>query len=101
MAEKALVLRPRSADAHACLGLALMKLGRIDESILENRKALEFNPNLVSARLNLAASLSAKGNHDEAIAHIEHVLRLHPQHEVAQKLLSDAKRNRDGAVTQP
>ena len=83
------------------LGAALWNRGRVDESILHSRKALELDPNLIDPRLNLGVALLAKGNYDEAIAHLEYVLRLNPQHEVAQKLLNAAQQKRDGAATQP
>jgi outer membrane protein assembly factor BamD (BamD/ComL family) len=60
-----------------------------------------LNPDLLDPRLNLGVSLLAKGNYDEAISHLEYVLRLHPQHELAQKFLIAAKQKRDEAATQP
>jgi Flp pilus assembly protein TadD len=44
--------------------------------------------------------LMAKGNYDEAISHIEYVLRLMPQDEIAQKLLAAARQGRDASVPQ-
>jgi len=79
----------------------LLNLGQADQSIAHNRIAIALNPDLTLARVNLAMALMAKGNYDEAIAHVEYVLRLIPQDEVAQKLLAAARQARDATITQP
>jgi tetratricopeptide (TPR) repeat protein len=53
--------------AMACLGYALMKLGRADQSVDHYRSALELSPNLPGARTGLAAALLTIGADDEAI----------------------------------
>lgn len=47
---KQVALAPKSANAHDSLGEALLKKGLLKESLAEYKKALEFNPNLKSAK---------------------------------------------------
>lgn len=59
-------LYPQDAGAHFNLGVAYGAMGNSDE-IAEYRKALEIDPDLVLAYLNLGAALYSKGQYDEAI----------------------------------
>jgi tetratricopeptide (TPR) repeat protein len=54
---------PNPYDSYAEL---LMKMGRFDESIVQYRKALEQNPNFVSAQVGIALNLTLKGDHSGA-----------------------------------
>jgi tetratricopeptide (TPR) repeat protein len=71
--EQAVDLDPGRSEYHtpkalACLGYALMKLKRMDESIPRYREALELSPNLPGGRSGLAAALLMAGNEAEAIS---------------------------------
>jgi tetratricopeptide (TPR) repeat protein len=76
----------------------LWNLGRSEESLRHTQQALKLNPNLIDARMNLAEALIAKGKYDDAIAQLENVLRLNPQHESAKNLLLSAQEKRNGNV---
>ena len=64
--------------AHARLGQAFSKDGRIDEAIKEYEEALKINPDDADTHFNLANVLCRKGFFDEAIRHYQEVLRLNP-----------------------
>jgi tetratricopeptide (TPR) repeat protein len=59
-------LYPQDAGAHFNLGVAYGALGK-QEEIVEYKRALEINPDLVLAYLNLGAALYAKGEYENAI----------------------------------
>jgi predicted CXXCH cytochrome family protein len=59
-------LYPQDAGAHFNLGIADGALGK-QEEIAEYKRALEINPDLVLAYLNLGAALYAKGEYENAI----------------------------------
>ncbi len=71
--QKALQLRPQSADIHANLGSALLAKARVRDAMAEYTKALQISPENVAALSNLAWLLatSADGslrNGSEAVA---------------------------------
>jgi len=59
---------PRSARAHANLGIALAKLGKIDDAIDELQEALSIDPNHLVAGLTVGRILVERGQTDEAKA---------------------------------
>ena len=73
----ALQYDPNFADAHNLRGLALDEMGRIEEAIAAYRKALQLNPDLGEARINLEdaeaelASQSAPESANQSIGFIE------------------------------
>src|SRR5262249_610937 len=54
-------LRPRNAPVHLFLGNMLRQGGRLDDAIIEYRKALELQPSYPVAHHNLANVLWAQG----------------------------------------
>jgi len=58
------------ADLHHLLGLAYGNAGMLDDAILEFRRALELNPRLTKARINLGVSLLEGGQYAEAAAEL-------------------------------
>jgi tetratricopeptide (TPR) repeat protein len=66
--QKALEIRPNSAEAHNNLGEVLARIGRPNEAVAEYRKALEIRPDLAEAHNNLGNALLDRGRLDEAIA---------------------------------
>jgi tetratricopeptide (TPR) repeat protein len=70
-------LYPQDAGAHFNLGIAYGALGRQDE-ISEYNRAIEINPDLVLAYLNLGAALYAKGQYDDAILAYREGLNVNP-----------------------
>ena len=68
-----------SADSHIArnvLGLSLMEQGKIDEAIINYRKALEFYPAYADTHNNLAIALARLGNLNEAEAEFREAIRL-------------------------
>jgi DNA-binding winged helix-turn-helix (wHTH) protein/TolB-like protein/Tfp pilus assembly protein PilF len=78
-ANKAVEIDDTLSDAHAALGMTLF-WGEWDWKAAENqfRRALELNPNDVSAHLFYAHLLSNTGRHDEALAEIKRARELDP-----------------------
>jgi tetratricopeptide (TPR) repeat protein len=75
---KALQMRPNSAEVHSNLGNVLRRLNRIDEAIMHYEKAIKLKPDLAEAHYNLAISYAGQGRTDEAIAKYLDALRFRP-----------------------
>ncbi len=76
------------ADLHHLLGLAYGNAGMLDDAILEFRRALELNPRLNKARINLGVSLLEAARYTEAGAE----LRLAEEAEPCNPLVLNALR---------
>jgi len=59
-------LRPRSAEAHANLGLAYYSTGQFDKALSSFRRAVRLDPQLPHAQSFLAMSLAETGNFKES-----------------------------------
>ncbi len=70
------------------LGVTLAERGQIADAIGYYHRALELEPDFVPARVNLAISLAAIGQTNQAIAQLDGVLRSHPNNTVAQRALA-------------
>jgi predicted CXXCH cytochrome family protein len=68
---------PEDAGAHFNLGIAYGATGNAEE-ISEYKKALEIDPDLVPAYLNLGAALYNQGQYDEAIRIYQQGLEVNP-----------------------
>lgn len=87
--EEVLRLKPDSADAHYNLANALGKTDRIDEAIEQYEEAVHLQPNFLEAHFNLGVLLLRNSGHlDAAKAEFEEVLRLQPENDQAQQILS-------------
>jgi len=60
--------RPILPEAHNTLGIALLKMARLDEALASFRAAVNLKPEFVEAHLNLAAALRSIGHLDAAAA---------------------------------
>jgi tetratricopeptide (TPR) repeat protein len=78
--QKALRLRPRSAEVYTNLGNALMDLHKTDEAIEHYRKAVSLAPDLAVAHHNLARALAESGANTEAVAEYREAVRLKPDY---------------------
>ena len=78
--EKGIRLSPRQPPAiHLnLLGLAYIALGRYEEAIATLKQALNRDPNLLFAHVNLAVAYSELDREEEARAEAETVVRLNP-----------------------
>jgi predicted O-linked N-acetylglucosamine transferase (SPINDLY family) len=72
---RAVRLNPRDANAHALLGLALLRLRQLEEGIAGLRRALELNPKVKGLHAVLAAALFELGQYEDAAAAYRHALR--------------------------
>ncbi len=53
-AEEALAIRPRNANAHNSLGLAMFQKGEVNAAVAHWREALQADPNNMNSQSNLA-----------------------------------------------
>jgi Flp pilus assembly protein TadD len=60
------------ADLHYLLGLAYGNAAMLEDAMLEFRRALELNPGLTKARINLGITLMETGRHAEAAEELRH-----------------------------
>ena len=59
--EKAITFKPDPAEAYKNLGVSYLKLGKLDEAIVELTRAIQINPSFVEAHYLLADVYSLKG----------------------------------------
>lgn len=67
-----------TAGGYNNLGVALVRQGRLDEAIIQYKRALKVKPNHFSVHINLANVLAAKGRLDEAAYHYRQAIRINP-----------------------
>lgn len=60
------------------LGNLLQSDGKLDEAIIQYRKALELYPDLAEAHSNLGIALATQGRAEEAVAHFHQAVELVP-----------------------
>ena len=77
---EAIRLRPHYAAAHNNLGLVVMNLDRVTESLALYREAVRQNPNYIDACLNQGLALWKLGRFGEAAEQYNNVLARHPDH---------------------
>lgn len=65
------------------MGIELQRRGKVDQAIRAYRRALEFDTNNLTARINLGWNLFVQGDIEAAIAEESEVLK-HQEHSVAQ-----------------
>lgn len=76
-------------DAHVLLGLIYGKtFGKVDEAIVEFKKAIKIDPNNLSAYLNIGTAYTIKGLVDEAIIEYEKAIKINKDEYVAHNGLS-------------
>jgi tetratricopeptide (TPR) repeat protein len=89
-------LKPRDAEAHNLLGVALCKLGRFEEAEQHFRKAIGIKPKLAEAHANLGNALRVTGQAEPAENALRRALNLKPgdpsaRHGLGALLLSRAR----------
>ncbi|MEA2070323.1 MAG: tetratricopeptide repeat protein [Asgard group archaeon] len=89
---KALELDPKNSMLWNHKGVALRKLGEINEAITCYNKALKFDPESIRANLNKARALRSQKKYDLALFSYEDVLELDPDNLEAKE---ESKRVRD------
>jgi tetratricopeptide (TPR) repeat protein len=78
--ERALQIKPDSADTLNNLGGALARQGKLDKAIQYYDRALQLKPDDVEAQNNLGVALADQGKFDEAVRHYERALQLDPDY---------------------
>ena len=76
--DRALAIRPTHAEAMVNRGVALSRLGRLEEAAAITEQALAVEPNRVRARLNAARYRLALGQLERALAHADRARRIAP-----------------------
>jgi adenylate cyclase len=77
-AQKALVLDPGSADAHAAMAGVCNVLDRFDQTIVEAEQAVRINPNLADAHLAIGIHNATMGKLRQGIESLEKAYELDP-----------------------
>src|SRR2546428_8320828 len=88
--QRAIKETPRLALAHYYLGQAYTKDQKLEQAKLSFTKASELAPNLAEPHLLLAELALRSQAPDQAIAAAKNVLKFHPEHETAYRLLGQA-----------
>ncbi len=83
---------PRDANAHALLGLALLRSGQLDDGVASLRRALELNPKVRGLNPVLAAALLELGRFEEAAAVYRTALRFEDDADLHQGLAESLSR---------
>jgi protein O-GlcNAc transferase len=86
---RAIRANPRNAQAHALLGLSLLRLGQLKEGIASQRRALALDPGLTALHGTLAPALHALGEHEAAADSYRRALMVEEQDADLHKGLSD------------
>ena len=76
--QRAIELRHDDAEAHDCLGLAHLKLGHLDDAADCFLLAAHFRPDYPEALFHQALVAQRRGEHRDAVAHLERVVALRP-----------------------
>jgi tetratricopeptide (TPR) repeat protein len=87
----AVSLRPDSAVAHYNLGNALKSQGKLDESVIEYRRAIELDSKYRAAHNNLGLTLAKQKKLDEAIAAYKKAIELDAKDAKAYNNLGNAR----------
>jgi tetratricopeptide (TPR) repeat protein len=77
--QRAVQLRPRDAETHVNLAIALAAAGRQDDALTSYRHALALNPASVEALNNLGTLLRDLGERDEALSVWRQAVTLDPR----------------------
>lgn len=91
-AQTARRLAPASTDICLLIADCLDNLDRSGEMVEPLRQALELDPDLLPARLNLAYALERNGRPEEALPHVERFLAAQPESGQGNKVLALVRR---------
>jgi len=72
---RAVRLNPRDANAHALLGVGLLKERQLEEGVASLRRAIELNPKIRDLHAVLATALFELGQYEPAVAAFRSALR--------------------------
>jgi protein O-GlcNAc transferase len=69
-------------------GQYLVRQGRVTEAIQWFRAALNIRPEFIEARFHLVTALSLAGNTQEAMTHLQYILKIDPQNKETLDMLA-------------
>jgi tetratricopeptide (TPR) repeat protein len=75
---KAIVLDPADATAHQWYGVLLMILGRVSESVAQEKRAADLEPLSLQIQNNYATFLNSSGDHLGALRHFQKTIGEEP-----------------------
>jgi adenylate cyclase len=78
-ARQAIELDDLDGLAHHVLGLVYLRTGQHDLALVEQQRAMELNPSLVSTHVGLGQILAQIGRTEEGIAILDRALQLNPR----------------------
>ncbi|MEW6078971.1 MAG: tetratricopeptide repeat protein [Thermodesulfobacteriota bacterium] len=87
-----------TADAYNNIARMYDALGDTEKAIEYGQRAVQINPNLAEAHMNLGSALLASNRLDEAVTHLETSVRLSPWLTPAYPLLARAGYQKDGNI---
>ena len=93
-ARSAAAAEPWSAEPWLRLATVEQAAGNLEAAQLDLRRAIELNPALLVAHLNLAFALSRSGDIEEARAHLEIVLAREPGNRAARHWMDEIRAGR-------
>jgi Tfp pilus assembly protein PilF/uncharacterized membrane protein YhaH (DUF805 family) len=79
----AVMCTSNNAPAHINLGNAFTDQGRLDEAIVQYRRALRISPGYAEAHYNLGNTFAAQDRLDTAIAEYRQAIEINPRHAFA------------------
>lgn len=68
---KALAVKPNSAIIHNDLGFSLLSQGKTEQAVKSFQTALQLDPSLKPARMNLRIALALEGRYSDAVAGVQ------------------------------
>lgn len=77
--QRAIALNPNYATAHFWHGFALWKMGHLEESIEEHKRALELDPLSIAVNRNLGLTYYLAQQYDLAIEYLRRTIEMDPQ----------------------
>jgi tetratricopeptide (TPR) repeat protein len=92
----AINLDPSNHVYHANRSAALLKIGKLEESLEDAHTAIKINPMYAKGHLRKGQALAVIGRVDLAVASMEQAVKLDPSNESLQEALAGTKRMRAG-----
>ncbi len=86
MAREVLKTRPKYAEAHNALAVALAKMGNYREALGHAKKAVEFKAGYLPYQFNLVHLYNFSGRAQEAINELNRILEASPGHPIAMEI---------------
>lgn len=83
---------PLESLMHRNLGNALVAQGRVEEAIVQYKKAVEIKPDYAEAHFNLGLLLASRGRVAEAVVHYQKAPEIKPDYAQARQNLEAARR---------